>query len=246
MIIYYKTIRTYLFWAASSLIFMPLCFMLALLPENKRYNRLYYWVASTWNQFLIFFGCFYIKKSQEIENLPNFYKHPAIFILNHSSSLDIPLAEFIVGKYPHIWISKKEYAKIPIWGFLLKRMHSLMNKNNPRESLKELIRTYQIAAKNKLSVIIFPEGTRSETGKINNFNSGFIMLAKKLNYPIIPISIFGANLIMKKNSFLINPRASDIKINIGKPTIVSKEKNDKDLILEIENWFKQKLNQEKA
>ena len=243
MITYYKTIRTYAFWAASSVIFMPICLALALLPENKRYNKLYYIVASTWNCFLVFFGCFCIKKSQETETLPNFYQHPAIFVLNHSSALDILLAEVIAGKYPHIWISKIEYAKIPLWGFLLKRMHSLMDKNNPRKSLKELIKTYHLAAKNKLSVFIFPEGTRSEDGKINSFNSGFIMLAKKLNYPIIPISIYGANLIMKKNSFLINPRASDIKINIGKPMLLSKEKTDKEFLLEVENWFKLKLNQ---
>ncbi|HBS47974.1 TPA: hypothetical protein DEO28_02850 [Candidatus Dependentiae bacterium] len=237
MIKTYKTIRTYIFWFIVTSFYLPLCLLISYLPENKRHKKLYFFFTNQWNSLLVFFAFLVVKIKKEKEDLPDFYKHPAIFVMNHASALDIPLAEYVVGKHPHIWISKQSYAKIPLFGKLLQRMHALINKENPKQSTQALIRAYKLAQKYNLSVLLFPEGTRSTDGKLGEFLGGFYLLAKKLNRPVIPVAILGANEIMKKNSLLLDPRASDIKITIGTPIFVKENETEEEFSNKIRSWF---------
>jgi 1-acyl-sn-glycerol-3-phosphate acyltransferase len=66
-----------------------------------------------------------------------------------------------------------------------------------------------------VSVVVFPEGTRSEDGKIRDFKKGGFVLAIKGGIPIVPISISGSRFILRKNSIKFHP--GEIKIVISDP-----------------------------
>lgn len=136
-----------------------------------------------------------------------------IVIPNHQSYFDI----FLIYGWLGIdlrWIMKKELARIPGLGFGSKKVgHIFLDRSNNRAARKSLVE-----AKNKLvngtSVIIFPEGTRSQDGKLGRFKRGAFKLAKDLDLPLLPITINGtrnilpagtADLFPGKASMIIHP-----------------------------------------
>lgn len=240
LIVVFKTVRTYLFETVISLFFMPLALLLSLLPERIRFNRFYYLIVFIWSRLFLFFTFILIKTEGE-ENFPSNSGGPVIFIMNHTSVLDIPLGEYVVGPRPHLWISKIEYGKIPFFGFLLKRMYVLVDKKNTRKGTLALIRAFKLAKNYDLDIILFPEGTRSVNGEVGEFLNGFAFFARKLKRPIIPVAIKGANKVLPKNSLFIGTRDSTIKLIIGKPIFIKENELEKDFTLRVKEWFENKL-----
>ena len=235
-----KTIRTYIFWGATTLIFMPVCILLSFLPEKIRRNRFYYFMTTIWDKLLVFFT-FTLVDVEGKENLPKFPSEPAIIVMNHISSLDIPLIEDLIGTYPHIWVSKASYTKVPFWGILIKRIHVPVQRDNPRKAIQALLRAYNIVKDKDIHILIFPEGTRSQDGKLQKFLGGFGVLAKKLNRPVIPVAISGSNKVMPKKSLMVSPRASDINMIIGDKFFIGEEEGEKEFVERVRNWFEQKI-----
>lgn len=175
-----------------------------------------------------------------VENIDENAKY--IFVANHSSLMDIPALLSCIKNNCRI-IYKKELEKIPIFGNALKRSTFIGiqrdNASNAMESIKNAIETIKAGD----SVIIFPEGTRSVDGNLNEFKRGAMMLAIKSNKPIVPVTIIGANKVLPYKSKIFN--SGEIKIIIGEPIYLKENMNklDEKLILsnirlEIENNLK--------
>lgn len=240
MIRYIKTFRTYIFWAIICTTFTLLCIPLTFLPQKKRRTRLYFFLTDFWSKMLVFWA-FLIVKVRGEECLPKFPENPAIFVMNHASALDIFLVEDLLGTYPHIWMSKHAYSKIPLFGVLMKRMHVPVNRKNPREAVKALIKTCELAKFSGAHVLMFPEGTRYSDGKVHDFLPGFAVLAKKLNRSVIPVAIHETHKIFPKDSFLIDPRAADIKIEVGQPLNLQENETEKEFVKRVQEWFIQRF-----
>jgi 1-acyl-sn-glycerol-3-phosphate acyltransferase len=212
-----KTSFTYTVWAVTVPPLLGVCGILALLPARLRYDNRLYFVISTFVGRLIITatGTSFVIHGKE--NLPAYPQQPAIIVMNHSSALDIPMAEIVVGSYPHVWISKSSYGKIPLFGFLLKRMHVMVDTTARRDAAAALIRTHALLKNASRHVLIFPEGTRSSDGKIGTFLPGFALLAKKLNRPVIPITMTNMHKLYPKNTWLIDSDNHHVTITIGKP-----------------------------
>jgi 1-acyl-sn-glycerol-3-phosphate acyltransferase len=240
MIVFIKTIRTYVLWAATCVTFTLLCIPLTLLPLKKRHNRVYFYLTGVWSKLLSFFAFLIVKVKGE-ENLPKYPENPAIFVMNHASALDIFLVEDLLGSYPHIWMSKHGYSKIPLFGILMKRMHVPVNRENPREAVRALFKTYELAKLSGAHILMFPEGTRYSDGKVHDFLPGFAVLAKKLNRPVIPVAIHGTNQIFPKDSFLVDSRATDVKLEVGQPLEYQKDESEQDFNKRVHGWFEQKF-----
>ncbi len=137
-----------------------------------------------------------------------------VIISNHQSIYDI----FLVYGWLGIdikWVMKKELAKIPGVGFGSKKVgHIFLDRSNSRVAMESLN-----DAKRKLvngtSVVIFPEGTRSETGQIGPFKKGAFKLAFDLGLPILPITIIGTKDILPSGT--INLKPGNAKMIIHKP-----------------------------
>ena len=134
------------------------------------------------------------------ENLPD---GPSIVMFNHQSSLDIPVFSAVL---PFEWkaVMKNEVASIPFVGWVCKlsghyfvaRDGSVGDTNKVREIIRKI--------RNGPSVVIAPEGTRSEDGELLPFKQGGFFMASLSRVPVVPMIIWGGKDIRKKGSYKLN------------------------------------------
>ena len=99
------------------------------------------------------------------------------------------------------------------------------NHRRAIDSLEKAAKQIQRGA----SIIIFPEGTRSESLKVMPFKKGPFALAMKAGVPLVPIAIEGSGKLMPKNSWNITP--GPIKVRIGKPIDPKPFGDDRDALI---------------
>lgn len=129
---------------------------------------------------------------------------PVVFMANHLSVFDIMLLLGFLDK-PLAFVAKKELARVPVINSLMRHVGCLYLD---RQGIRQAVETINLAAeqvRNGLSMVIFPEGTRSQTGEIAEFKSGSMKLAIKANVPIVPVSIQGTRKIYEGNGHKIGP-----------------------------------------
>lgn len=166
-------------------------------------------IASKWSRVLVkISGTKVILEGEE--NIPR--NEPVLFVSNHQSNFDIPIFIGYINK-PKGFIAKKEIEKLPIvreWMEYLKCVY--IDRNDVRQSLKAINQGAE-NLKAGFSMVVFPEGTRSEDGTMADFKPGSLKLAIKANVPIVPITINGAYKIMKKGHITISPAQVNITIH---------------------------------
>lgn len=145
--------------------------------------RLTYWFAA--GMINLFFKLFHQHKVYGIENIP---KGPAIIAPNHLSHYDPPAVSISFPEELH-YLAKDELFHYRFLGWLIRNLnaHPVSSADKDRSSMKLLSELLQQGKK----VVIFPEGARSETGKILELKYGASVLALKNNVPIVPVYIRG-------------------------------------------------------
>jgi 1-acyl-sn-glycerol-3-phosphate acyltransferase len=137
-----------------------------------------------------------------------------IFISNHLSYYDIPVLVHSVPGSLKI-LTKKELFRVPIFGTAIKLGgHIRVDRFNRREAIKSVESARSVIARGK-SVLVFAEGTRSVDGNIGSFKKGGIMLALKTGAPIVPVTIFGSNTILGKDSWRLHP--GTVRVQLSPP-----------------------------
>ncbi len=135
-------------------------------------------------------------KKKIINPLKEDLKRPAIIICNHQSSLDIVPLIMLHPKILMLTNNKKWNA--PFFGPVIR-----MSDYFPSEEIEQKLDKIADRMKHGYSLIIFPEGTRSETGDIGRFHKGAFYLAEKLEADILPIMIHGTNYTLTKKDALL-------------------------------------------
>ena len=126
-----------------------------------------------------------------------------VFVANHQSIYDIPCLFWSIPFQLRI-IAKESLGNFPILGPHLKRTgHMLVDRSKPDRS--GIFGWASRLTSNGLSLIVFPEGTRSRTGMMGKFKGGSIMLAMQAGLPIVPISVIGSRHVMKKGELTTRP-----------------------------------------
>lgn len=155
-----------------------------------------------------------------------------VFISNHQSLLDILLMNCL--RYKFKWISKIENFKVPVIGWYLKMAdYIIVDRGNEDSKIEMLEKAYNCLGKG-ISIMIFPEGTRSLNNEIGFFKRGAFQLALQANVPILPILIDGTGGILPKHG-LIFGSGHHIRIKVMDPVNPASFKaNDPDnLALEL-------------
>jgi len=142
-----------------------------------------------------------------------------VFASNHQSIYDIlMLAGYLPVQFR--WLAKKELFRIPFMGWHMSRVGYIkIDRSNMRQAALSFRKAAE-KIRSGVSVVIFPEGTRSQDGKLQPFKPGLFSLALYSGVPIIPISISGSKDIVRKGSFKVN--RGKIRMIIGKPIDVNK------------------------
>jgi len=137
---------------------------------------------------------------------------------NHQSNFDIPvLLAYLPVQFR--WLAKMELFRIPIFGFAMQRAGYIsIDRSNRKAAILSLKRAAEII-RGGVSVLIFPEGTRSLDGEIQPFKSGGFILAVDSGVPIVPVIIHGTWPIMPKDRLRIRP--GNVVLEIEKPVETS-------------------------
>jgi len=218
----------YLFTGLVVIVLVPLAFL-----RQKRAVRLVmqFWAKSA---FII------IGKKLHIEGKENIKKTGKyILIANHSSLFDIMA---IISFFPGVsWFGHERLLKVPIFSQVLKMTDYVPMKRasiaNTREMLDRLIEKSE-----GHTIAIFPEGTRTEDGKINEFFRGFIQVLRASEINVLPVTLNGFFILKPKNRFYIN-FSSRISVFIHEPLSRASliDKDDAEIISIIKNIIESSL-----
>jgi 1-acyl-sn-glycerol-3-phosphate acyltransferase len=163
-------------------------------------------------------------------------QQPVIFLSNHQSAWETLALRYILP--PHSVVIKRELLYFPIWGWSLLTLKSIViNRKNQRAALRALLEQGTRYLNEGLSVLIFPEGTRTAPGELRKFSIGGAMLAQKSGFPVIPVA-HNAGDFWPRYSFFKYPGV--IKVKIG-PVIESKGRKAADINAEAEAWIRQAM-----
>ena len=137
---------------------------------------------------------------------------PAIYIANHSATLDMFLSIWLCP-YGGCGVLKKEIVRVPVFGVLaLLSGHVLIDRGNKDKAVEALMDTAAMVKEKGLGLWIMPEGTRSKDGRLLPFKKGFVHLAIAAGLPIVPVVFHGAYKNWKKGSWSFPPMDIDIEV----------------------------------
>ena len=166
----------------------------------------------------------------EINGLENILSNrPQVFVSNHQGYFDI----FALSGYLPVqirWIAKSSLFRIPFLGQAMMAAGYIPVERDNRKKAYEAFNKTLEKIKEGCSIIIFPEGTRSEDGEIGPFKKGSNLIASRSKSPMVPITIIGSGDIIKKGSATITP--GPIRIIISPPVEPVSDKKENAAILE--------------
>jgi 1-acyl-sn-glycerol-3-phosphate acyltransferase len=209
-------VRAYLYLAA----FIPLTFLFSVsaifstLFDSS--GRLYAGHARLWGRLGLALNGVSVTLAGA-EHVPD---GPVIFMSNHQSNFDILALLAAMPRQIH-WIAKKELFEIPVFGPSMRRGGYIpLDRGDGRKALQSMDEAAATIRQGK-SVVLFPEGTRTQDGNLLPFKRGGFILARKADVPVIPITINGSGRINPANQ--IRLFSGDIRITLHPPVVVPTE-----------------------
>lgn len=143
------------------------------------------------------------------------HKQAYIIIPNHQSLLDIVF--FNMLRHRLRWVSKKEIFRVPLVGWEMRMVKYIELIRGNKASVIRMMEECVSSLQEGISVVIFPEGTRSLTGAIGKFKSGAFQLAVKTDKPLLPVLIDGTGEIMPKKGGIIFRNRRVVRIRVLDP-----------------------------
>ena len=126
-------------------------------------------------------------------------RRPYIVVANHESYADV----FLISCFPWEmkWLSKDTMFKIPCMGWMMQMAGDIKLVRGNRDSTLDAIAQCRDRLAKQVSVMIFPEGTRSRTQEMLPFKDGAFRLAIESQAPVLPIAVAGTRNAMAKGTF---------------------------------------------
>lgn len=125
---------------------------------------------------------------------------PAIYVSNHTSALDIFICSWL-APWGTVGVAKREIVYYPFFGQLyLLSGHLRIDRGNGPKARASMARLGDLVHSKRLSIFLWPEGTRSRDGRLLPFKKGVGHLAMQTGLPIVPLVVCGAHRAWEKNS----------------------------------------------
>lgn len=133
---------------------------------------------------------------------------------NHQGAYDIFSIYGYLG-HQFRWMMKKPLERIPLVGYSCKVSGHIFVDNSSPSAVRETMQTAEKRLAGGMSVVVFPEGSRTLDGRMHAFRRGAFALAVEFGLPVVPITIDGAYRVMRRTAWL--PRPGRIILTIHKP-----------------------------
>jgi 1-acyl-sn-glycerol-3-phosphate acyltransferase len=180
-----------------------------------RHGRFVYRINQLWTWVILRVGGIKLQvKGLENVDLGGRY----IFMVNHQSNVDIPvLIQGLLG-FQLRWIAKRELLRVPFFGWAMwATKHIVVDRSDPLDAVRSLARAKDRLAAG-LSIVVFPEGTRSRDGKLLRFKKGGFLLAVETRTTVVPVTINGSARVLPAGAWRLRPGI--VEVVVDKPVPV--------------------------
>lgn len=172
----------------------------------------------------LFFVKVKVNKEAEIDPSTSY-----VFVANHQGAYDI-FSIFGFLNHNFRWMMKKSITKIPLIGMACKYSEQIFVDRSSAMAMARSIIEAKKRLRNGMSIVVFPEGTRTLDGKMSAFKKGAFKLAMDFKLPIVPLTIDGSFNILPRTS-IVNIKYGKIILTIHKPIYPSKGAEDMDSVM---------------
>lgn len=152
-----------------------------------------------------------------------------VFVANHQGAYDIFSVYGYLG-HNFKWMMKKSLRKIMLVGYTCQKCgHIFVDRSSPT-AIRRTIETAEKRLRDGMSLVVFPEGARTFTGKMGPFKKGAYQLALEFHLPLVPVTIDGSFDIMPRTRYV--PRPGRIVLTIHKPIAPPADEADRAEVIE--------------
>jgi 1-acyl-sn-glycerol-3-phosphate acyltransferase len=173
--------------------------------DGRRHHR----VATFWGQTVFKLTPGWRIEIDGMENIPK-DRDPVVVVANHESMADILALFFLNTQFR--WFAKYEIKKFPIVGQVMSWAGYIFIKRGSKASAAAAMKESSNVIRNNISMIFFPEGTRSKDGTLREFKLGAFKLAQDTLVDVLPVAIHGAGIMFPKGSGIPHPSTIKLKI----------------------------------
>lgn len=199
-----KKLISMIIWAngaiLTSILFLLMLFSSVILYPFDKQRRIPHALCYWWSDLNIALNPYWKLRVSGLENID--HRKTYIIVANHLSQADIVL--LYQTRMQFKWVAKDSLFKIPILGWCMTLGKHIELERGSFSSVKEIYREAAAWLRGGMSVLFFPEGTRSETGDMKEFQNGAFKLAIKEGVPVLPVAIRGTHNTLPKGSWLFN------------------------------------------
>ena len=176
-----------------------------------------YWPPHIWARICLAASLVRVKVSGREHIDP---KTSYVFVANHQGAYDI-FAIYGYLNHNFKWMMKKELLKFPIVGASCAAAGQIFVDNSSPSAIRKTMEKAERTLSGGMSLVVFPEGSRSRDGRMHAFRRGAFKLATEFSLPVVPVTIDGAYGVMPRGSVL--PRPGSITLTIHAPIHASSE-----------------------
>ncbi len=171
----------------------------------------------------------------DIEGEENIPIEPCVIVSNHQGQWETFSMQYLF--HPLCTLLKRELLYIPLWGWAMGLLNPIaINRSKPKEAILQTLDEGSKRLEEGLFVLLFPEGTRVEAGKVGNYARSSFELAKRNNVKVLPICHNSGD-CWPAHKFI--KHSGTIKLSIGEPIKVIDSKESAE---EVRAWTEKKLN----
>ena len=159
-----------------------------------------------------------------------------VIVTNHQSMLDVPLMYVLPLNFK--WVSKREVMRIPIFGWVLQMHGDIAIERGSSRSARHMMEEADDYLSRGTSVTLFPEGTRTKTGRMGRFKEGAFLMAKSAGVGILPV-VHDGNFEVQNGWKLRMPHTFRVQVLDPIPPEEVASKGVRELTAEVEALMKE-------
>ncbi len=142
--------------------------------------------------------------------MPDDPRRPYVVVANHESFVDILLISHL--PFEMKWMSKSDFFKYPLVGWMMRLARDIRLDRNDKKSGAKALQECRSRLGQHVSVMIFPEGTRSKTGELQEFKDGAFRLAIDTGAPVLPLAVLGTRDALIKHDWRFGRSHAEVRV----------------------------------
>jgi len=184
-----------------------------------------YWPAHVWARVCLALTLVRVKVTGRDNISPS---TSYVFVANHQGAYDI-FAIYGYLNHNFKWMMKKGLRKFPVIGAACAAAGHIFVDNSSPTAVRRTMEHAERTLKDGMSLVVFPEGSRTFTGKMGQFHKGAYQLSLEFGLPVVPVTIDGAFRVMPRTTFI--PRWGTIKVTIHPPIAAPRDEADRNRVM---------------